>query len=182
LFAAGFALWAAAWTWSDLIDAEGFTRLLEPAGSTQSPYAPERDWRRLTTASRINPLRAEYPYHQAQASRYLPMVGPQHEGSIPSAADQSIKSFERALSLRPHWGVAWAELAVARSANKERSAATLRALDRALAFAPSEPFVRRTELRIGLSLWDRLDSHWRERVMAAARYIWWSMSLDSQSG
>lgn len=88
-----------------------------------------------------------------------------------SGQDQSIEFLVRALSLRPNWGFAWAELAIARSTSEENSSATLRALDRALAFAPSEPFIRRTVLKIGVSQWNRLDSHWRERVMAAARYL-----------
>jgi hypothetical protein len=52
----GFALWAAAWIWADLMDAEGLARLLETADSDQTSFAQERAWRRLTTASAINPL------------------------------------------------------------------------------------------------------------------------------
>lgn len=164
-------VWAAAWAWAELSVAAGFSGLAAREYARGGREAWIRNWTRLETGRILNPLRAEYPYYEAQAAYGLAEARTSEvEKGFSARASDFVSLYGRALALRPHWGRAWADLALAQLVRGAAARDILAALDSARLFAPFELATRQAELRIGLALWDRLDGARRAGVLGNVRY------------
>jgi hypothetical protein len=131
----------------------------------------DRGWTRLGDARELNPLHAEFPFYQAYFSINRAQGASGQPGHVSDHRNQSFDYFEQALKMRPHWGYVWAQLAEARLLNRDGSEETFIALDKALVFAPYEPFVLHIALRVGFTFWDRLDDGLRQKLLSSVRYL-----------
>lgn len=131
----------------------------------------EYGWSLLGYARALNPLRAEYPFYQAYFSHNRSQGSSEQEGDFPDYQTRSFEYFNQALKQRPNWGYVWAQLAETRVDNGNRDKETFGALEKALVFAPYEPFVLHIALKVGFMLWDRLDDGLRQKLLSAVRYL-----------
>lgn len=77
----------------------------------------------------------------------------------------------RALQLRPHSGILWAQCARRRLHEGAPLSEALALLDMARALAPHYLFVRKVEVSIGLSSWNTIDEQTRRNSVASLRYL-----------
>lgn len=171
LIAALFAVLAGLWAWGENASEDVLSRLNE---RLSTPYQTDRwtgPWSALTTAARFNPFSAEYPYLQALAAQ---RIGSSRLAEAGISADVDafiIDLYRRALNRRPHWGALWARLATLKAEEGATVPAVWAALERAKTFALYEPEVLQTELRLGFSLWSRLDAKQREGVRETVTFL-----------
>ena len=171
LLSGSLAVWAAFWCLADVLHANGVAMLYKGLESAENLEQWDRGWALLENARAINSMHAEYPFYQAYFSHNRAQSFIELRERLSDDRNQSIEYFNQALRIRPHWGYVWAELAEARLVNGDGSDQTLDALDKALQFAPHEPFVLHIALRVGFTFWDRFDEGRRQRLFSAVRYL-----------
>lgn len=166
------AFWAMIWSIAEGLHSKAVALLYEDLEASVSQERWNQGWARLAKARVWNPLNAEYPYYQAYFSHQRAQEEATEQSRKQSDfASLSIAYFYQALRLRPPWGYVWAQLAEAKWKSGDVSEEMFIALDKALIFAPREPFVLHIALRIGFSFWDRLEEGLRDKLLSAVRYL-----------
>lgn len=159
------------WSLADVMQSKAVVLLFEGLESSASQEQWNLGWARLAKARVWNPLNAEYPYYQAYFSHQRAQEAAARSQEQPDYAYQSLTYFYQALRLRPPWGYVWAQLAEARWKSGGVSEEMFIALDKALIFAPREPFVLHIVVRIGFTFWDRLEDGLRHKLLSAVHYL-----------
>ena len=171
LLSSSLACWALIWCLADMLQSKGIVTLYAGLESAKSQEQWDRGWTWLGIARELNPLKAEFPFYQGYFSHNRARGTAELSGELLDYHHQSFDYFNQALRLRPHWGYVWAQLAEARLENRDGSEETFIAIDKALTFAPHEPFVLHIALRVGFTFWHRLDDGLRQKMLLAVRYL-----------
>ncbi len=171
ILSACLAVWAAIWLMADILHSRGIATLYSSLDSPTSQAQWDRGWTLLGYARKLNPLHAEYPFYQAYFSHNRALGSRESAENPPDDRTRSLDYFYPALRQRPHWGYVWAQLAEMRLVNGEGDEETFGALEKALIFAPYEPFVLHISLKVGFTFWDRLDNGLRQKLIFAVRYL-----------
>lgn len=163
--------WASVWTAAAVLDGRAYSKILF-TNYAENPAAWEESWALLTTAGHLNPVSADYIYHQAYItyvkSKRLTDASPAYQAEV---YNDSLELLHRSLQKRPHWGKHWANLARMRFFQKDLPEVTLAALQKALIYAPREPFVLSIALQIGFTTWDDLDDDWQQQIVSSTHYL-----------
>ena len=165
------AVWAAIWSVADILQSQGIANLDASLDSYSSREQWDHGWSLLEYARELNPWQAEYPFYQAYFSHNRAQGSHDPGDNLPEDRTRSLDYFNQALKQRPHWGYVWAQLAETRSDKGDGGKQTVDALEKALVFAPYEPFVLHIALRVGFNFWERLDDEPRQKMLSAVRYL-----------
>ncbi len=160
------AAWTAAWAVAAHFDRRATLLVYSDGAGANRAAELEEAGRRADLAVALNPLDANYRLTRAQIASARAAL--EHDDT--ALRLRAAEAHAQAVARRPAWGIGWAGLATARQAAGQPPGEILAALRRAIYFAPREPIVRQTALRLGTALLEDLASGDRDTILWVATY------------
>lgn len=159
--------WALIGGWADLGARWGARALSqwEEQGRISDSGVLGRAHARLQRARRVAPLDAGYAADLARLHDWQALFFPPASRPAGAHRRRALSYHALAVSLRPSWGVGWAELARARVLAGGVDALAAASMRRAVALGPWEPAVQRVLIWLGFATWQTLTPDLRGSVL-----------------